>query len=67
MGYQASVVKWYILFLQYPHLVYGAIASSAPVRAKVNFEGYNDVVAASLSDPIVNGSIKVGISFRLYI
>jgi hypothetical protein len=44
---------------QYPHLVHGAIASSAPVRALVDFQGYNDVVAASLAAPIVNGSERV--------
>ena len=26
--------------------MYGAVASSAPVKAQVNFEGYNDVVDA---------------------
>ena len=39
--------------------MYGAIASSSPVRAQVNFEGYNNVVAHSLGDPIVNGSTEV--------
>jgi len=42
--------------------VHGSIASSAPVEAVVNFEGYNDVVAKSLSDPIVGGSPAVSIS-----
>ena len=44
--------------------MYGAIASSAPVEAEVNFEGYNDVVAASLSTPIVNGSAKVQLNLN---
>ena len=46
-------------YFQYPHLVYGAVASSAPVHATVNFEGYNSVVAASIRDPVVNGSEQV--------
>ena len=49
--------KWSLL--QYPQLVYGAIASSAPVRAKVNFEGYHNVTTSSLGDPVVNGSFQV--------
>jgi hypothetical protein len=40
------------------------VASSAPVRAKTNFEGYNKVVAASLADPVVNGSKKVQFIFK---
>ena len=50
--------------LQYPHLVYGAIASSAPVRAQVNFEDYNNVVTNSLGDTMVNGSTEVGKPFE---
>ncbi|KAK2164995.1 hypothetical protein LSH36_56g00011 [Paralvinella palmiformis] len=49
---------------EYPHLVYAAVASSAPVRATVNFEGYNEVVAASLSDPIINGSTKCALNVK---
>ena len=44
---------------QYPHLVYGAIASSAPVKAQVNFEGYNDVVEQSFNDALGGGSKMV--------
>lgn len=46
-------------FMQYPHLVFGAVASSAPVQAQTNFEGYNEVVAQSLTDSTVGGSQQV--------
>ena len=42
--------------LKYPHLVHAAVASSAPVEAILNFEGYNDAVAASMSNSEVGGS-----------
>ena len=31
------------LLLQFPHLVYGAVASSAPVKAKLDFSAYSNV------------------------
>lgn len=37
----------------------GAVASSAPVQAVVNFDGYNNVVAASLNNTSVGGSPQV--------
>lgn len=42
--------------LKYPNLVFASVSSSAPVEAQLNFQGYNDVVARSLSDPMVGGS-----------
>jgi serine protease 16 len=36
--------------------VFGAISSSGPVEAQLNFEGYNIVVGNSLGAPIVGGS-----------
>lgn len=31
------------ILLQFPHLVFGAVASSAPVKAKLDFSAYNNV------------------------
>ncbi|XP_022106757.1 thymus-specific serine protease-like [Acanthaster planci] len=61
-GYAGALSAWYRL--KYPHLVYGSVASSAPVRAQANFEEYNEVVANSFADPIVFGSAKCVASIR---
>ncbi|XP_063168657.1 thymus-specific serine protease [Candoia aspera] len=53
-SYPGSLAAW--LRLKFPHLVFAAVASSAPVRAQLDFTGYNQVVAASLSNPVVGGS-----------
>eukprot|EP00659_Diplonema_papillatum_P022028 gene22028-33788_t len=44
--------------LKFPRLIHGSVASSAPVRAELNMEGYNDVVASaySVADNDVGGS-----------
>lgn len=36
-------VKNFVLLLQFPHLVFGAVASSAPVRATLDFSAYGNV------------------------
>ena len=42
--------------IKYPHLCWAAVASSAPVEAVANFQGYNNVVAESLGNPAAGGS-----------
>jgi serine protease 16 len=42
--------------LKYPHFAHGAVSSSAPVKAQVDFRGYMDVVGTSLEVKLVGGS-----------
>jgi len=55
-SYPGMLSAWFRL--KYPHLVFAAVSSSAPVRAEANMEGYNDVVGQSIAAPIVGGSQK---------
>uniref|UniRef100_UPI003AAF73E4 thymus-specific serine protease n=1 Tax=Centroberyx gerrardi TaxID=166262 RepID=UPI003AAF73E4 len=43
---------------KFPHLLYGAVASSAPVKAKLDFSTYNKIVGLSLMNEAVGGSDK---------
>ncbi|XP_029472070.1 putative serine protease K12H4.7 isoform X1 [Rhinatrema bivittatum] len=47
-SYPGSLATWYRL--KYPHLIYAAVATSAPVYALINFTEYLEVVQTSLAD-----------------
>lgn len=47
-SYSATMVTWFSKL--YPDLVNGAWASSAPLRAKVDFKEYKEVVGASITE-----------------
>eukprot|EP00457_Paulinella_chromatophora_P005972 gb/GEZN01005990.1/.p1 GENE.gb/GEZN01005990.1/~~gb/GEZN01005990.1/.p1 ORF type:complete len:504 (-),score=59.75 gb/GEZN01005990.1/:160-1671(-) len=53
-SYPGMLAAW--ARLEFPHLIHGAIASSAPVRAVTNFQGYNRVMAESMGSLSVGGS-----------
>nr|XP_055051605.1 thymus-specific serine protease [Misgurnus anguillicaudatus] len=55
-SYAGALSAW--LRGKFPHLIYGAVASSAPVHAQLDFSSYNRVVGRSLTNEAVGGSEK---------
>ncbi|KAK7882784.1 hypothetical protein WMY93_028958 [Mugilogobius chulae] len=55
-SYSGALSAWFRG--KFPHLVFGAVASSAPVKAKLDFSEYNQIVGLSLKNENIGGSVK---------
>ncbi|XP_037700665.1 thymus-specific serine protease [Choloepus didactylus] len=53
-SYAGSLAAW--ARLKFPHLIFASVASSAPVRAVLDFSEYNEVVSRSLTNTAIGGS-----------
>ncbi|XP_016075746.1 PREDICTED: thymus-specific serine protease [Miniopterus natalensis] len=58
-SYAGSLAAW--ARLKFPHLLFAAVASSAPVLAVLDFSAYNEVVSRSLTSAAIGGSPEVGV------
>ncbi|KAL0623418.1 Thymus-specific serine protease [Plecturocebus cupreus] len=55
-SYAGSLAAW--ARLKFPHLIFASVASSAPVRAVLDFSEYNEVVSRSLTSAAIGGSLE---------
>ncbi|XP_008071007.1 thymus-specific serine protease [Carlito syrichta] len=55
-SYAGSLAAW--ARLKFPHLIFASVASSAPVRAVLDFSEYNEVVSRSLTSTAIGGSLE---------
>ncbi|XP_075399609.1 thymus-specific serine protease [Tenrec ecaudatus] len=53
-SYAGSLAAW--ARLKFPHLIFASVASSAPLRAVLDFSEYNQVVSRSLMNAALGGS-----------
>ncbi|KAM6184935.1 thymus-specific serine protease [Rhynchocyon petersi] len=53
-SYAGSLAAW--ARLKFPHLIFASVASSAPLRAVLDFSEYNNVVSKSLINTAIGGS-----------
>ncbi|XP_008824869.1 thymus-specific serine protease [Nannospalax galili] len=55
-SYAGSLAAW--TRLKFPHLVFASVASSAPLRAVLDFSAYTEVVSRSLTSAAIGGSLE---------